>query len=211
MNENMLNNLGGPAGANTTSSSSSTFKKKDHGGGYYKSAPSSNKSNMISVDASTLRAIKEEVGSLQSSLHRTRSQIPELQRRLQEEEAKVIALQSRGAEELRQKDLRIRELELANEAAKTDLPLGPQLQELYTDLSRAREREQTLIAEKEEVQQRSTAQIAELQSTVDEQKGRLGKYEELQRKWTQAARLDEQKMRDLHARIEELETALGRS
>ena len=35
---------------------------------------------------------------------------------------------------------------------------------------------------------------------------RLKKYDELQKKWTQAARMDEQKMRELHARIEELES-----
>ena len=50
-----------------------------------------------------------------------------------------------------------------------------------------------------------TDKISQLEQTVEEQRTKLRKYEELQKKWTQAARLDEQKMRELHGRIQQLE------
>jgi len=72
--------------------------------------------------------------------------------------------------------------------------MGPHLELLYQQLSDARDNEK-----------RSAEKFTELEWVMAEQKGRLEKYEELQQKWTEAARLDEIKMRDLHQRIQQLE------
>ncbi len=86
--------------------------------------------------------------------------------------------------------------------------MGPELREICTELGRAREKEKQQEERFADAERTYQDKIGELQKVLDEQKTRLRKYDELQKKWTQAARMDEQKMRELHGRIEELEGQL---
>lgn len=86
--------------------------------------------------------------------------------------------------------------------------MGPELREICTELGRAREKEKQQDERFAQTGKAFQDKISDLETVVDEQKTRLRKYDELQKKWTQAARMDEQKMRELHGRIEELEGQL---
>ncbi|CAD7947333.1 unnamed protein product, partial [Amoebophrya sp. A120] len=164
----------------------------------------------VLVDQSVLKTIKQEVAGLQKSLSDTKAQIPQLQKLLQDEQAKVASLQRRKQTStdlqrlekvLADREQKIRELEIAS----LPVPMGPELQELCSELTKAREQNQGLREQEADWQNR----VRELSGVIDEQRERLSKYDDLQRKWTQAARLDEQKMRELYGRIEELEAIVA--
>ena len=103
-----------------------------------------------------------QIKVLTVSLHNSKKNLPVLQRRLEGEQAKVIALQSatvmqkdeRGREleekvkylqdQIVKKDARIRELE---SRTSENMPMGPELREICTELGRAREKEKHTVGQ----------------------------------------------------------------
>eukprot|EP00392_Amoebophrya_sp_AT5.2_P005503 g5512.t1 len=202
---------GGPSSRGGNSNSNSSYRAGPSSYSLSHQQPSSAGGGKVTVDASVLKTIRTEVANLQDSLARTRAEVPALQSRLLEEQAKVERLSRATAgaakvrdleNRLRDRDAEIRQLR----AAQADLPVGPELQELYQELKAAKEVNRRLMEDKavqQEEKEGFAERVGDLKLVIEEQKARLQKFDDLQRKWTQAARLDEQKMRDLHKRIEE--------
>eukprot|EP00397_Hematodinium_sp_SG-2012_P055845 GEMP01068466.1.p1 GENE.GEMP01068466.1~~GEMP01068466.1.p1 ORF type:complete len:240 (+),score=87.06 GEMP01068466.1:20-739(+) len=155
-----------------------------------------------------LREIRSEIVLLGQGLARAQHQIQALHRQLAEARATAARHQASSSSpkrdsfftaQLEMKDRRIRELEQLWEQR----PLGPELQNLCTELEHYRAEKQ----KNHNIGGEHAERIRELESIVEQQERQIDQFVAQQVRWAEAAREDEEKMQMLHARLQSFESA----